>query len=155
MNVVSSLHNCVVALAKMLWYFTNPAIHSHIFYKDEEKRRRTVFKAIASSFWGVFQQHWTISVPLAVGSLLTSVGSKASPLLGQGEAEGLFVIFRFLLLHWHGSAQQSSLFFYFSWCGGVPSLSKRNHQRRKGAKRKKKKKKRVGQPGLSLGPETA
>lgn len=51
---------------------------------------------------------------LAVGLLFTSLASKAPPLLGQGEAEGLFVIFQFLLFHGHDSAQQSSLSFHFS-----------------------------------------
>ena len=51
---------------------------------------------------------------LAVGLLFSSLASKAPPLLGQGEADGLFVISQFLLFHGHDSAQQSSLSFHFS-----------------------------------------
>ena len=78
------------------------------------RRKPTIFKAIPSSFWCVFQPCWSISVALAVGLLFSSLASKAPPLLGQGEAEGLFVISQFLLFHRHDSAQQSSLSFHFS-----------------------------------------
>lgn len=114
MNVVFARHNCVVALARLLCHFTNLSLPSHIFYKDKEERKPKIFEEIPSSLWCFFQHHQSVSVAPTVGLLFTSLASKASPLLGQGEAEWLFVILQFLLFHWHASAQQSSLFFYFS-----------------------------------------
>lgn len=51
---------------------------------------------------------------LAAGWPLTSLTSKSPTLLGHGEAEGLLVIFQFLLFHWRDLTQQSSLFLHFS-----------------------------------------
>lgn len=116
-------------------HFTNLSLPRHIFYKDKEERKRTIFKAIPSLFGCVFRQCWAVCAALAAGLLFTSLASKAPRLLGQEEAEGLFVIFSvffFTEMTVHSSLVYS---FIFHWCRGAQSLSQGNHRRLKAAKR--------------------
>lgn len=111
-SVDLSLHHCVVAFARMLRHFTNLSLHGHIFFfwQDKEERKETGFEARGCAS----QQCRGVPVVLAAGSLLPSPASDASPPLGQGEAEGLFAIFQFLLFSpaWQRTAVESILSFF-------------------------------------------
>lgn len=115
------------------------------FYKDKEERKRTILKAISSSFWCVFQQCWSVPAALAAGLLLTSWAWMEE---GEGRDRrggcdfSVFVFFTDLTVH---SGLVYS--FIFHWCTVIQQnkpLEVKGSRGKKGAV----------WPGLSLGPET-
>lgn len=124
----------------MLWHFTNLSLHSHIFYKDKERKK-------------IKKKQILEQVPLPVGVFFNNAGVSPWPwpqaccsrpgalrlslCLDRGRRKGWlrsfsFCFFTSMMVH-------SSLVyaFIFHWCEGVQSLSKRNHRQLKGAKREK------------------